>query len=62
MYWYATKNAPEGEEDTMGRKEELLARFGGWHEPIPKLLKATKEYQILGNDVYDRDPVKRWGA
>lgn len=59
VYWYATKNAPEGEE-AAGRKEELLARFGGWHEPIPSVIGATEEPGILRHDVYYRDPVKRW--
>ena len=60
-YWYATKNASEGEEDApVGRKGELLARFGRWHEPIPAVVRATEESRILRNDVYDREPVKRW--
>ena len=61
-YWYATKNAPEGEEDApVGRKGELLARFGRWHKPIPTVIRATEESRILRNDVYDREPIKRWG-
>ena len=61
-YWYATKNAPEGEEDEpVGRKGELLARFGRWHKPIPTVIRATEESRILRNDVCDREPIKRWG-
>ncbi|CAN5162792.1 FAD-dependent oxidoreductase [soil metagenome] len=62
FYWYATKNAPEGQEDAPGgRKAELMERFGGWHEPIPTVIEATEEAAILRNDVYDREPLKRWG-
>ena len=62
FYWYATKNAPEGEEDAVaGRKEELLARFEGWHGPITAAIRATEEPKILRHDIYDREPVKRWG-
>ncbi len=61
MYWFATKNAPEGEEEAAGRKGELLARFGGWHEPIPAVINATGESDIHYDGVYYREPVKRWG-
>jgi 2-polyprenyl-6-methoxyphenol hydroxylase-like FAD-dependent oxidoreductase len=62
FYWYATKNAPEGQRDAPeGRKAELTRLFGGWHEPIPTVIEATEEAVILRNDVYDREPLKRWG-
>jgi len=60
-YWFATKNAPEGEADEPGgRKEELLRRFAGWHEPVARILEATPEEAILRNDVYDLEPLERW--
>ncbi len=62
VYWYATKNAPEGEEETPARrKAELLARFGGWHEPVPTVIGATEEPKILRHDTYYREPAERWG-
>ena len=61
FYWYATKNAPERNEDAAGRKKELLMRFGGWHKPVPVAIRATEEPKILRHDIYDREPVKRWG-
>jgi 2-polyprenyl-6-methoxyphenol hydroxylase-like FAD-dependent oxidoreductase len=64
VYWYATKNAPKGEENAgprSGRKEELLARFGGWHEPIPTIIRVTEDYDIHRDGVYYREPAKRWG-
>lgn len=62
FYWYGTKNAPEGQEDPQaGRKTEVLDRFGRWHEPVPAVVRATPEAEILRNDVYDREPLKRWG-
>ena len=62
FYWYATKNAPEGEWDAPeARKAELLGRFGSWHEPVPSVIRATEEAEILRNDVYDRDPLESWG-
>jgi 2-polyprenyl-6-methoxyphenol hydroxylase-like FAD-dependent oxidoreductase len=62
FYWYATRNAPEGQADSQaGRKAELLERFGGWHEPVPAVILATEEAEILRHDIYDREPLKRWG-
>ena len=64
VYWYATKNAPKGEKNAgprSGRKEELLARFGGWHGPIPIIIKVTEDCNIHRDGVYYREPAKRWG-
>jgi 2-polyprenyl-6-methoxyphenol hydroxylase-like FAD-dependent oxidoreductase len=60
-YWFATKNAKEGEADEAGgRKAELQRRFAGWHEPIAAALDATKENAILRNDVYHLAPLSTW--
>jgi 2-polyprenyl-6-methoxyphenol hydroxylase-like FAD-dependent oxidoreductase len=60
-YWFATKNAPEGEPDEPGgRKEEIRRRFSGWHEPIAAVVEAADESAILRNDVYYLAPLPRW--
>jgi 2-polyprenyl-6-methoxyphenol hydroxylase-like FAD-dependent oxidoreductase len=60
-YWFATKNAREGEGDEPGgRREELLRRFRGWHAPIAAVLDAAREDTILRNDVYYLDPLPAW--
>ena len=60
-YWFATKNAPEGEPDEpAGRKAELLRRFSGWHQPIAAIAKSAEEEAILRNDVYYLEPLPRW--
>lgn len=62
MYWFATRNAPEGGDDgTAGSRRVLLEMFGGWHEPVEELICKTAEENIRRDDVYDREPVKRWG-
>lgn len=62
FYWFATKNAPEGEGDAPGgRKAELLERLGFWAEPVLSIVRATEERDILRHDVYDREPLERWG-
>jgi 2-polyprenyl-6-methoxyphenol hydroxylase-like FAD-dependent oxidoreductase len=60
-YWFATKNAPEGEPDEPeGKKAEILRRFSGWHEPIAAVAGSTDEGAILRNDVYYLEPLPRW--
>ncbi|MDQ4128840.1 MAG: FAD-dependent monooxygenase, partial [Actinomycetota bacterium] len=61
FYWFATANVSEGEEHAVGHKEEVLRRFGCWCEPIPTVIRTTEEPAILRHDVYDREPVTRWG-
>jgi 2-polyprenyl-6-methoxyphenol hydroxylase-like FAD-dependent oxidoreductase len=62
-YWFATKNAAEGEsDDPDGRRAEILRRFGGWHAPIAAIAEAADEHEILRNDVYYLDPLPGWSA
>jgi 2-polyprenyl-6-methoxyphenol hydroxylase-like FAD-dependent oxidoreductase len=60
-YWFATKNAPESEQDEpAGRRAELLRRFSDWHEPVRQVLESADESSILRNDVYYLDPLDTW--
>jgi 2-polyprenyl-6-methoxyphenol hydroxylase-like FAD-dependent oxidoreductase len=60
-YWFATKNAPEGEPDEPeGKKAEILRRFSGWHDPIAAIAESADEGAILRNDVYYLEPLRRW--
>ncbi|MGI9050342.1 MAG: FAD-dependent monooxygenase [Rubrobacteraceae bacterium] len=62
VYWFVSKNAPEGEDN--GLKDDrpaLLEMFRGWHEPIPALIQATPEEDVRRDDIYDRPPIKSWG-
>jgi 2-polyprenyl-6-methoxyphenol hydroxylase-like FAD-dependent oxidoreductase len=60
VYWYATKNGPEGER-AADNKARLLQLFRGWPAPIEQLIEAADEASILRNDIYDRPPLKTWG-
>lgn len=61
IYWFATHNVPEGEEDTpSGLKQALLKLFQGWYPAIPALIQAAREDAILRNDIYDRPPLMAW--
>jgi 2-polyprenyl-6-methoxyphenol hydroxylase-like FAD-dependent oxidoreductase len=60
-YWFATKNAPEGElDEPEGKKAEILRRFSGWHEPIAAIADSADGGAILRNDVYYLEPLQRW--
>ncbi len=62
VYWFATRNAPAGSAAAPdGHKAELLRRFRGRHDPIPAVIAATEATAILHNDIYDLQPLKRWG-
>ena len=67
VYWFATRNAPEGERDgplgsPSGPKASLLGYFSGWYHPIPALIAETHEEQIRRDDIYDREPLPgSWG-
>jgi 2-polyprenyl-6-methoxyphenol hydroxylase-like FAD-dependent oxidoreductase len=59
IYWFAVANAEAGGTDADVR-EELLARFGGWHEPVAAVVRATPAARILRTDISDRDPIDCW--
>jgi 2-polyprenyl-6-methoxyphenol hydroxylase-like FAD-dependent oxidoreductase len=60
-YWFATRNAREGEQEHQaGRKHEVLSFFARWYASIPAIIEATPESAILRNDIYDRPPLIHW--
>ncbi|MGF9800277.1 FAD-dependent monooxygenase [Brevibacillus agri] len=63
IFWFAAVNAPEGEQDSpIARKLAAMRRFEGWYEPVQAVIAATPEEAILRHDIYDRRPLKQWGA
>jgi 2-polyprenyl-6-methoxyphenol hydroxylase-like FAD-dependent oxidoreductase len=54
VYWYGALTAPPG-----GHDDDALAavreRFGGWHDPIPRLLDATAPGAVRRDDLYCLD-------
>jgi len=62
VFWFGTTTVAESEIPKLGpAKEELLRRFGDWHEPIPKFLGELAEGSILRTPIYDRPPEHTWG-
>jgi 2-polyprenyl-6-methoxyphenol hydroxylase-like FAD-dependent oxidoreductase len=62
-FWFATSRMPEEEIARLGpHQEELRARFGRWHTPIPELIEAIDPGALVRTPIYDRPPVNRWGT
>jgi 2-polyprenyl-6-methoxyphenol hydroxylase-like FAD-dependent oxidoreductase len=59
IYWFAVADAAAGGIDRDVRAE-LLARFGGWHDPIRAVIEATPVDRIIRTDIADREPMTRW--
>ncbi|PRX58609.1 2-polyprenyl-6-methoxyphenol hydroxylase-like FAD-dependent oxidoreductase [Nonomuraea fuscirosea] len=56
VYFYATDVLPAGTVHA-DEREELLRRFGGWHQPIPALLRAADPAMIIRNDIHQARPL-----
>jgi 2-polyprenyl-6-methoxyphenol hydroxylase-like FAD-dependent oxidoreductase len=57
VYWFLTANEAEPNRQYADDRAEVLRRIGDWHHPIPELVRATPEDQVLHNDMLDIDPV-----
>ena len=58
IYWFATRNATEGQRDPAGRTKEAVAQvFQRWPQPIEAVIEAAPEDAILRNDIYDLVPL-----
>ncbi len=51
VYWFATANLPEGAR-AGDEHAEVLRRFGGWHDPIRRVVEATPAGAVLRHDIY----------
>lgn len=60
-YWFAQFYCPEEmPEKAGGRKREMLELFHDWHDPIPAVIEATAEEDILRNPIYESKPLRHW--
>ena len=68
LYWACIANALEGEVaqargvDMPGENEKLLARYGGWPEPVSQLIGGTEPAELFRRPIVDRAPLRRWGS
>ena len=57
VYWFVTVNAARRNAVYVDDQAEVLRLVGGWHYPIPALVKATPPDHVLYNDIVDIDPL-----
>ncbi|RBQ17612.1 monooxygenase [Spongiactinospora rosea] len=63
VYCYASDTVPAGgsaadgsaDGSAGGEKAELIRLFGGWHDPIPQILRNVEPAAILRHDLYSLD-------
>lgn len=61
VYWFACVNAPMNDSETSTfRKNKIYSIFKDYHNPIPKLINATKDEDIIRNDIIDIAPIKQF--
>jgi 2-polyprenyl-6-methoxyphenol hydroxylase-like FAD-dependent oxidoreductase len=61
VYWYCFETVPEGAPAPDRPRDEFLARYGGWFDPIPALIESTDADAIVPTFTYDRPPRRTWG-
>ena len=61
IYWFACINSPQNNDAKKQFKvAELQNHFKAFHEPIPTILKHTKNENLIWNDIIDLKPIKQY--
>ncbi|MEU6564851.1 FAD-dependent monooxygenase [Nocardia nova] len=57
VYLFGAAAVPAGQRNPGDELGEMRRRFGHWHEPIPTLLAAVGESDVLRHDIYELPPI-----
>ncbi|WP_298881601.1 FAD-dependent monooxygenase [uncultured Polaribacter sp.] len=61
VYWFAVTLSEANGKDKPGLvKEKLLKMFTKYHSLVTNLIASTDESNIIRNDIYDLNPLKKW--
>lgn len=61
VYWFAVKSVPAGGGDHPAElKSKLRKMFKGFEGPVIEIIEATKEQDIIRNDLKDFVPINAW--
>jgi len=60
VYCYGTGAVAPGQRSSDGELAELRRRFGDWCEPIPSVLAAATEDQVLRHDIHALPPLRTY--
>jgi 2-polyprenyl-6-methoxyphenol hydroxylase-like FAD-dependent oxidoreductase len=62
LFWAAVLYGHQDGPETLAQKDQLVARFAAWRESIAAAIEATPQESITRMQVFDRDPISRWGV
>jgi 2-polyprenyl-6-methoxyphenol hydroxylase-like FAD-dependent oxidoreductase len=61
IYWFACVNANQNNTSFKEYKvKDIHKQFKNFHEPIPALLRETKDVHLLWNDIIDLKPIDKY--
>lgn len=61
LYWFACLNSPQNDKRMQHFKvADLQENFKGFHAPIPAVLAATANEDLIWNDIIDLKPLSRF--
>lgn len=61
IYWFACINASARDPKFAAYKtQDLVGRFGEYHDPIPQILKKTSDEQLLHHDIHYLPPIRQF--
>ena len=61
LYWFACVNAPANDQVMKNFDvDDLLSYFGKFHSPIPEIISATKNEQLIWGDIIDLKPLDKF--
>lgn len=61
IYWFACVNAPQGDPAMRSMTVAGLEHiFGKFHEPVPVILRHTRDENLIWNDIIDLKPLSRY--
>ena len=61
LYWFACVNAKQNDQmlKAYGAKE-ISERFESFHHPIPSIIAATQNHEIIWGDIFDLKPLPKY--
>lgn len=61
IYWFACINTTANNQELKSAKvDDLLKRFGKFHDPVARILKSTDNDQLIWSDIIDLKPLKNF--
>lgn len=61
IYWYACVDFPQNDARAKAfSTDDLYANFKDYHQPIPQIIQATKNEQLIQGDILDIPPIKKF--